>query len=109
RGRPRPTVGCPWSKRRKARRLKQIRELVAGLPRDEVAVYEDEGDIHLNPKIGPDWMGYGQQKEVRTPGQNCKRYLAGALDVRTHEVIYVEGETKDSWLFVQLLGKLFLH
>jgi transposase len=107
RGRPRPTVECPWSKGRKARRLKQIRQLVAGLPADEVAFYEDEVDIHLNPKIGYDWMGYGQQKEVLTPGQNCKRYLAGALDVRTGEVIWVEGEQKDSWLFVQLLGKLF--
>jgi len=43
-----------------------------------VAVYEDEVDIHLNPKIGLDWMGLGQQKEVVTPGKNVKRYLAGA-------------------------------
>jgi transposase len=107
RGRPRPTVECPWSKGRKARRLRQIRQLVAGLPADEMAFYEDEVDIHLNPKIGYDWMGFGQQKEVRTPGQNCKRYLAGALEVRTGEVVWVEGEQKDSWLFVQLLGKLF--
>jgi hypothetical protein len=35
--------------------------LIAGLPRDEAAVYEDEVDIHLNPKIGYDWTGYGQQ------------------------------------------------
>ena len=109
RGRPRPTVGCPWPRRRKARRLKQLRDLVAGLPRDEVAVYEDEVDIHLNPKIGYDWMGRGQQKEVLTPGQNVKRYLAGALDVRTGALHYVEGEKKDSWLFVRLLGKLYLH
>jgi transposase len=109
RARPRPTVGCPWSKRRKARRLKQLRELIEGLPKDEVAVYEDEVDIHLNPKIGYDWMGYGQQKEVVTPGKNVKRYLAGALDVRTGALHYVEGAQKDSWLFVQLLGKLYLH
>jgi transposase len=109
RGRPRPTVGCPWSKRRKARRLKKIRELIEGLPRDEVAVYEDEVDIHLNPKIGYDWMGHGQQKEVQTPGKNVKRYLAGALDVRTGELHYVEGSKKDSWLFVNLLAKLYWH
>jgi hypothetical protein len=36
--------------------------------------------LHLNPKIGLDWMARGQQKEVVTPGQNQKRYLAGALD-----------------------------
>jgi transposase len=109
RARPRPTVGCPWPKARKTRRLNEIRRLVAELPATEVAVYEDEVDIHLNPKIGYDWMGYGQQKEVLTPGQNVKRYLAGALDVRTGELHYVEGEKKDSWLFVRLLGKLYLH
>jgi transposase len=109
RARPRPTVGCPWSKRRKDRRLKQLRELIENLPPDEVACYEDEVDIHLNPKIGYDWAGYGQQKQVVTPGQNVKRYLAGALDVRTGELLYVEGERKDSWLFVRLLGKLYLH
>ena len=109
RGRPRPTVGCPWPQARKRRRLARIRRLVEGLPQGEAAVYEDEVDIHLNPKIGPDWMGYGQQKEVRTPGQNHKSYLAGALDVRNRAVIWVEGDRKDSWLFVQLLGKLYHH
>ncbi len=109
RARPRPTVRCPWPKARKNKRLHEIRRLVRELPADEVAVYEDEVDIHLNPKIGYDWMGHGQQKEVQTPGQNQKRYLAGALDVRTREVIWVEGERKDGWLFVRLLGKLYLH
>ncbi len=74
-----------------------------------MVVYEDEVDIHLNPKIGYDWMGHGQQKEVKTPGKNVKRYLAGALDVRTGQLHWVEGEKKDSWLFVELLGKLYHH
>jgi transposase len=109
RGRPRPTVGCPWSPQRKGMRLAKIRKLIENLPKDEVALYEDEVDIHLNPKIGYDWMGYGQQKEVLTPGQNEKRYLAGAVNVKTKELIWIEGDNKDSWLFVQLLGKLYLH
>ncbi|KDW85757.1 hypothetical protein ACN73_07835 [Escherichia coli] len=29
--------------------------------------YEDEVDIHLNPKIGADWQLRGQQKRVVTP------------------------------------------
>lgn len=41
--------------------------------------YEDEVDIHLNPKIGADWQLRGHQKRVVTPGQNEKYYLAGAL------------------------------
>jgi transposase len=106
RGKPRPTVKCPWHPAVKTRRLNRIAALLAGLPRQEVAVYEDEVDIHLNPKIGLDWMGLGQQKEVVTPGQNEKRYLAGALDVRTGEVHWVEAAKKDTWLFMDLLKRL---
>jgi transposase len=109
RGRPKPTVGCPWSAQAKTRRLGALRGLVAQLPLDEVAVYEDEVDIHLNPKIGLDWMVRGQQKEVPTPGQNQKRYLAGAQDARTGELIWVEGEKKNSLLFIRLLWELTQH
>jgi len=106
RGRPRPTVRCPWSPAAKASRLRAIDQLLASLPRRHLAVYEDEVDIHLNPKIGWDWMVRGQQKEVVTPGQNVKRYLAGALDVRSGLVTWVEGERKCSALFIALLERL---
>ena len=106
RGRPRPTVGCPWSKAAKTRRLHAIRDLLATMPRGQIAVYEDEVDIHLNPKVGLDWMMRGQQKEVCTPGQDVKRYLAGALDVRSGQVHWVEGERKTSALFIALLQHL---
>jgi hypothetical protein len=51
----------------------------------------------------------GQQKEVMTPGQNEKRYLAGALNPQTGELIWVEGERKNSFLFIRLLWELHLH
>ena len=82
-GRPRPIVDCPWDEARKGRRLRRLRRLAKDLGPDEVLVYLDEVDIHLNPKIGLDWMLPGQQKSARTPGQNRKRYLAGALDARS--------------------------
>jgi transposase len=107
RGRPRPTVGCPDGENPKQWRLYKIRRLLRDLPPDEVAVYADEVDIHLNPKIGWDWMARGQQKEVRTPGKNVKRYLAGALDARTGELLCVSAAKKDSWLFIRLLVKLW--
>jgi len=106
RGRPRPTVRCPWSPAAKSWRINHLRRLLAKLPAGHVAVYEDEVDIHLNPKIGWDWMGRGEQKEVMTPGQNEKRYLAGALDAHTGQVLWVEGEKKNSLLFIALLHKL---
>lgn len=106
RANPRPRVKCPLFPAVKTRRLNALRRLIAALPRGEVAVYEDEVDIHLNPKIGLDWMGLGQQKEAYTPGQNEKRYLAGALDVRTGQIHWVEADKKNSWLFWDLLYKL---
>jgi len=56
RGRPKPTVGCPWPKRRRMRRIRRIHRLVDTLPSDEAAVWEDEVDLDLNPRIGADWM-----------------------------------------------------
>ena len=109
RGRPKPTVHCPWSESAKLRRLRQIQRLIEQLPPDEIVVYADEVDIHLNPKIGLDWMVRGQQKEVLTPGKNVKRYLAGALNPKTGELIWVEGERKTSFLFIQFLWALVTH
>ena len=54
RANPRPRVGCPWFPAVKTRRINVLRRLIATLPRREVAVYEDEVDVHLNPKIGLD-------------------------------------------------------
>ena len=106
RGQPRPTVRCPWSQAAKTRKIRALHKLAERLPGNEVAFYEDEVDIHLNPKIGPDWMVKGQQKEVVTPGQNQKRYLAGALEVRTGQITWVEAERKNSTLFIALLDLL---
>jgi transposase len=105
-GRPKPVVGCPWSKAAKNRRLAAIRRAVNGLKATEVAVYLDEVDIHLNPKIGPDWMNCGKQKQVMTPGQNAKRYVCGALNVEAGRIESVAGDHKNSQLFISTLEHL---
>lgn len=83
--RPRPVVG-PVDPEYDAK-LAAIRRLLAGLPVDETAVFEDEVDVHLNPKIGSCWMPRGRQAEVPTPGNNEKRHLAGSLVWRTGTLI----------------------
>ena len=105
-GRPKPIVGCPWKKRRRIRRIKQIERLLETVPENEVIVFVDEVDIHLNPKIGPDYMLRGTQKTVLTPGKNQKRYLAGALNARTGQLTFVEAERKNSDLFIRQLWQL---
>ena len=62
--------------------------------------------IHLDPKIGPDWMLPGTQRLVITPDNNERRYLAGAYEPLRGRLVYVEGERKASWLFLNLLRAL---
>lgn len=104
--RPKPIVLCPWPKAKRTRRLNQIERLLDEVPDDEVVLYVDEVDIHLNPKIGSDWMPCGMQKRVLTPGKNEKRYLAGALNARTGRLTFVEWDSKSSELFIEQLWTL---
>lgn len=105
-GRPRAVVGCPWKAAKRKRRIAELRHLAENPPEREVVLYADEVDIHLNPKIGFDWMLPGVQRLVVTPGKNEKRYLAGAFDPIRQRMVYVEGPRKSSWLFLALLKEL---
>ena|SRR3989442_9858460 len=105
-GRPRPVVGCPWKAARKARRIAQLRRLAETPAPGDVVLYVDELDLHLNPKIGPDWTLPGRQRVVVTPGNNEKRFLAGAYDPVRQRLVYVVGDRKASWLFLNLLRAL---
>jgi putative transposase len=105
--RPRPVVG-PKDPERQAK-LDALRSLLAGLPADETAVFQDEVDINTNPKIGSMWMVKGQQAEVETPGNNEKRYLSGSIHWRTGQVFVTEGAPKqgrDTPLFLAHLDEL---
>ncbi|GAA6169160.1 hypothetical protein NBRC116591_29710 [Sessilibacter corallicola] len=62
---------------------------------------EDEVDIHLNPKIGADWMHKGHEKRVTTPGQKSKRYLAGALHTGTGKSVMSPVQAKILCYFFQ--------
>lgn len=105
-GRPRPIPTRAVSSLAKVRRANQLRRFVDGLPPDEVAVYQDEVDVHLNPKIGPCWMPRGEQFEVETPGKNQKRYVFGGLNPRTGHVVWMAAERKNSAVFIEWLMTL---
>ena len=105
-GVPKPIVLCPWPRDARLRVLAEIRRLEARASADEPVLYSDEVDIHLNPKLGRDWMLRGHQRRVVTPGKNRKFYLAGALDVRTGRLHTTGGERKDAALFCHLLWLL---
>jgi transposase len=102
-GTPKPVVLCPWPRDARLQRLAEIRALEEGASGAEPVLYEDEVDIHLNPKIGRDWMLRGQQRRIVTPGKNQKFYLAGALDVRTGALHTTGAAKKGAALFCELL------
>jgi len=105
-GVPKPVVLCPWRRDARLRRLAEIRALEASASGAEPVLYEDEVDIHLNPKIGRDWMLRGEQRRVVTPGKNAKFYLAGALDVRTGKLHTTGAAQKNAALFCDLLRQI---
>jgi transposase len=103
--RPRPVVGLRDPQH--AAKLRRIREFLADLPPDETVVFQDEVDVHLNPKIGSCWMRRGQQAEVVTPGNNEKRHLAGSLHWRTGRLLLSPpGTRRNAALFVAHLDDL---
>jgi transposase len=103
---PRPIVLCPWDRKRRQRVVASLRRLAASATEAEPVFYEDEMDVHLNPKIGRDWMPKGLRRVVVTPGQNKKRFVAGALNAATGKLTWVEARSKASGLFCKLVWKL---
>ena len=105
--RPRP-VPPPNEEQRRVR-LAELRTLLETLPVDETVVWQDEVEVHTNPKIGRMWMFRGQQATVPTPGTNKKRHLAGSIHWRTGRVFITEAAPKqgrDSALFIKHLNDL---
>lgn len=78
----------------KEEKMVAISASLAQCSQEHPVFYEDEVDIHLNPKFGADWQLRGQQKKVVTPGQNEKYFLAGALHSGTGKVSYVREAVK---------------
>ena len=110
-----PSAGLVWGRAaptlcirdpHKDEKMAAIHKALGECSAEHPVFYEDEVDIHLNPKIGADWQLRGQQKRVVTPWQNEKYYLAGALHSGRGKVSYVGGNSKSSVLFISLLKHL---
>jgi putative transposase len=109
------SLGYAWKRARHVARdddaervskLARIRHVTEQLRPSELLLFIDELDIHLLPKIGYQWMLKATQTEIMTPGQNQKRYLAGALDYLTGHVTHVTAERKNRFLVIDLLRTL---
>jgi len=90
----------------KAERMRAIHRALNTTKAGTEVFFSDEVDVDLNPRIGPMWSRRGQQRAIPTPGKNQKRYLAGALHARTGRVLWQEGASKNTDLFLSLLEHL---
>lgn len=91
---------------RKAERMRAIDRALNTSERGAEVFFSDEVDVDLNPRIGPMWSRRGEQRAIPTPGKNEKRYLAGALHARMGWVLWQEGCSKNTDLFLSLLEHL---
>lgn len=104
RGRPKPGLRIPVRGRRKV--LDNIQRIVDRASPEEEVFYQDEADVHLNPKIGATYLKCAQQPLVLTPGKNVKRYVFGALNARTGTIVQGIAEHKNARVFTQFLDFL---
>ncbi|MEP7359335.1 MAG: IS630 family transposase, partial [Anaerolineales bacterium] len=71
-------------------------------------VAEDEADSQLLPILRAMWQRVGEQVCIPTPGQNAKRGIFGALNVRTGEWFYQLADHKRTADFIAFLTQLLL-
>ena len=90
-GMPKPVVLCPWKRDAREARLTELRALEARASVTEPVLYSDEVDVHLNPKIGRDWMlprpaapcRHARQEPEVLPGRRPRRpHRGGSHDRR---------------------------
>lgn len=84
-------------------------ETIAGLlfgRGNRVVLFEDETELHTNPKIQRCWMPRGEQRRILTPGKNAKVVVYGALNARSDEVASRVCDRDNSSSFVLFMGQL---
>lgn len=103
--RPRPVLGLRDD--HYDAKIRRIRRLLHQLPPCETAVFQDEVDVNLNPKIGAAWTRRGKQQTIPTPGNNVKRYVYGSLSWRTGRLHLSEAcRRRNSEFFISHLDDL---
>lgn len=71
-------------------------------------IAEDEADSQLLPILRAMWQRMGEQVRIPTPGQNAKRGMFGALNLRTGEWFYQLVAHKRSTDFIACLTSLLV-
>jgi hypothetical protein len=87
-------------------KLARIRDAFEQLRVGVALFFADEWDLSLLAKVGSQGLPKGEQVEVRTPGTNEKRHVAGALNLTTGTIAPCVWYRKPTGLFLDLLQTL---
>ena len=87
-------------------KLARSRHTRETLGKRAIVRFADEPDIPLLPKVGSQWMPQGETVKLVTPGQNQTHSLAGALELKTGEIVQCTGTRKTNARFRTLLDRL---
>lgn len=66
---------------------RRIDKLLAAPPKRTVVLFEDETELHLNPRIQRTWQDVGSPLKVDAAGKNRKLNLFGAVNPETGTII----------------------
>lgn len=110
-----PLAGLVWRRaaptlrirdQHKEEKMAAIRDALEKCSPENPVFYEDEVDIHLNPKNRCRLAGMRETETHSDAGSEREYYLAGALHSGTGKVSYVVGSSKGSSMFISLLEHL---
>jgi transposase len=97
------------ARRRDSRTAEKEAQIAAALADPTATLLaEDEADQQLLPVLRAMWQRVGTQVRIPTPGQNAKRGVFGALNVRTGEWFYQLTPHKRSADFIAFLTQLLV-
>ncbi len=85
---------------------RRIERLVAAPPKRTVILFEDETELHLNPRIQKTWRRVGEPMKVNAAGKDRKLNLFGTANPATGTVVARFCQHKRSGDFVALLRQV---
>ncbi len=97
---------APAQRRDPQAAAKQARIAQALADPNGIFLAEDECDLHLLAVLRACWQRIGEQLRIVTPGQNAKRGVFGALNLRTGAWFYQLSAHKRSTDFIAFLAPL---
>lgn len=87
-------------------KVEAIRAAIADAPPGTPICFQDETDLHLNPRIEASYQPEGTQVKVRSPGKNQKRHAFGIVEITTGRLVLRFTRRKRSREFIAFVRQL---